>query len=303
MRFVRESERYHFVADDALVHVDGLRFRRERTRCAPPEGAAACLDAETRPAAMRTAALRELLDPDAAAWDRVPATCSDGAAAAAPPNGGGGGGGYDVALHVRAITRDFERIDGAHEKAFAAFADAARPPPASAWRESTLYSPAAWERLAGYVARYVQKHQLRARVYIASNHAAVRDELAQRLRERGVGACFIDDARVAMHSSDARHTNFTDDAAVTDWLHLAEAARLILQLGLGCVLSVAAECHHANISSSWDSAFSKSAQIYGGGALRARLVNSGIIDFRKPGSTHGSEGVQGLSSPRCAPRQ
>ena len=88
-------------------------------------------------------------------------------------------------------------------------------------------------------------------------------------------------AAAPVHSSDSRHSAASDDAAVSDWLHIASARALIAQLGLRCLGALSADCHHGDIAGDWDSAFSKSAQIRNGRAIRARLLLSGLRDFRR----------------------
>ena len=55
----------------------------------------------------------------------------------------------------------------------------------------------------------------------------------------------------------------------------------MLLLGLRCLGALSADCHHGDIAGDWDSAFSKSAQIRNGRAIRARLLLSGLRDFRR----------------------
>ena len=107
------------------VHVDGFRLKPRghgwgSTTCEPQ----ACL--ARRDETNRTAALRELLVVDPNFWRPLAPVCTDGA--------GGADAAFDVGLHVRAITKDFEVFDAAHEAAYHRFAERARLP--RAWNAS-----------------------------------------------------------------------------------------------------------------------------------------------------------------------
>jgi hypothetical protein len=79
-------------------------------------------------------------------------------------------------------------------------------------------------------------------VFIASDNAPARDELARRIAERGGTACYVghdDLGHSSYHDSSA-----DDDHAMTDWWTLSRVTDAIVMVSLPCAGKTAISCHY-----------------------------------------------------------
>ena len=256
-----------FLADDIVrVEANHLHYTG---RCVLRDPS--CVE-RARDASVKSAALRALLRVNASAWrPRAPACV---AAAGGGDDAALGADGFDVALHVRAITARFEGGDGggapAQQRARA--------------RDDALFDPGEWRALVEPLVAHIEREKLRRVVFIAANHARVRDELASRLRERGVATCAARAGAAELTHSKNRAAELARsaaasepggtpgaggdapaasiDASLSDWWMLAQARALVVQLGVECWGGDNDDCHDgAQRKLGWRSSFSSTAAV------------------------------------------
>jgi hypothetical protein len=197
----------------------GARCATKRTRdcrLADPR----CIPRANEVSQIKSDALRNILDIHHPARN---ASCSDGSA---PPST------YDVVVHNRMYTTRFERRDESmfrnkHDGPLNASAEVMRMPP--------------FQELVGPIIRYITANNLRRTVFLASNVAESKAQIAQRFMEQNVVVC-----QVSSVDKDLRHPDYIEnkirplcddclDVAFSEWSYLARATHLIAQLGMHCL--------------------------------------------------------------------
>ena len=148
--------------------------------------------------------------------------------------GGNTTGKFTTAAHIRSIRFDFEKSPKEVRTRARTHPDDRENDTMSSYMGRDdghmLYDVDEWRFLASHVMDDV--------VYIASDNAPARDELAMRIADGGGTACFV--ARTSGHSS-WHYGEEADDHALTDWWYLAQA-RTIHQIDLRCRGRTAHSC-------------------------------------------------------------
>ena len=148
--------------------------------------------------------------------------------------GGDNTGKFTTAAHIRSIRFDFEKSPKEVLTRARTHPDDRENDTMSSYMGRDdghmLYDVDEWRFLASHVMDDV--------VYIASDNAPARDELAMRIADLGGTACFV--ARTSGHSS-WHYSDEADDHALTDWWYLAQA-RTIHQIDLRCRGRTAHSC-------------------------------------------------------------
>ena len=80
----------------------------------------------------------------------------------------------------------------------------------------------------------------RGDVFIASDNAPARDELARRIASHNRTACYV--GRDQLGHSSYHHSSADDDHAMTDWWILAHVTNTIVMVGLPCASRMASSC-------------------------------------------------------------
>ena len=208
--------------------------------------------------------------------------------------GGNNTGKFTTAAHIRSIRFDFEKSPKEVLTRARTHPDDRENDTMSSYMGRDdghmLYDVDEWRFLASHVMDDV--------VYIASDNAPARDELAMRIAELGGTACFV--ARTSGHSS-WHYGEEADDHALTDWWYLAQA-RTIHQVDLRCRGRTAHSCqfnrkrcprgsvkrgrNNAGSSHCRGSSFSHAAhRLYAGTRTRAyTCVNCQTLSSAAPGA-------------------
>ncbi len=98
-----------------------------------------------------------------------------------------------------------------------------------------------FQELVGPIIRYITANNLRRTVFLASNVAESKAQIAKRFEEQNVVVC-----QVASVDKDLRHPDYIEnkirplcddclDVAFSEWSYLARATKLIAQLGMHCL--------------------------------------------------------------------
>jgi hypothetical protein len=148
--------------------------------------------------------------------------------------GGNNTGKFTTAAHIRSIRFDFEKSPKEVLTRARTHPDDRENDTMSSYMGRDdghmLYDVDEW--------RFLAKHVSDGNIYIASDNAPARDELAMRIAELGGTACFV--ARTSGHSS-WHYGEEADDHALTDWWYLAQA-QTIHQIDLRCRGRTAHSC-------------------------------------------------------------
>lgn len=139
---------------------------------------------------------------------------------------------YDVVVHNRMYTTQFERRD---ESMFRNKHDG----PRNVSLEVLRMPP--FKDLVLPIAKYITSHNLRRTVFLASNVAISKAEIAQRFVEQNISVC-----QVFSEDKELRHPDYIEnkirplcddclDVAFAEWSSLARATKLIAQLGMHCL--------------------------------------------------------------------
>ena len=98
-----------------------------------------------------------------------------------------------------------------------------------------------FQELVAPIIRYITSNNLRRTVFLASNVAESKEQIAKRFEEQNVVVC-----QVASVDKDLRHPDYIEnkirplcddclDVAFSEWSYLARATKLIAQLGMHCL--------------------------------------------------------------------
>jgi len=210
--------------------------------------------------------------------------------------GGDNTGKFTTAAHIRSIRFDFEKSPKEVLTRARTHPDDRENDTMSSYKGRDdghmLYDVDEWRFLANHIRDGVNN------IYIASDNAPARDELAMRIADGGGTACFVN--RASGHSS-WHYGEEADDHALTDWWHLAQA-QTIHQIDLRCRGRTAHSCqfnrkrcprgsvkrgrNNAGSSHCRGSSFSHAAhRLYAGTRTRAyTCVNCQTLSSAAPGA-------------------
>ena len=98
-----------------------------------------------------------------------------------------------------------------------------------------------FQELVAPIIRYITSNNLRRTVFLASNVAESKEQIAQRFIEQSIRVC-----QVSSVDKDLRHPDYIEnkirplcddclDVAFSEWSYLARATKLIAQLGMHCL--------------------------------------------------------------------
>ena len=197
-------------------------------------GGERCLLRAQADATLKTRAIRKVLD---VSRPRAAATCDDGSAASD----------FDVAIHFRAITSNFEGRDEAifrMDNKEMALHKANRDPPIVVDDKFVRMRP--FEEVVAPVAAYIREAGYERKIFLAGNVPEAKRAIAARFREAGVVVCAVDAADGDLRHPSKNGNDVVDwrldpticdrclDVTFSEWAYVARARELLVQLGMHC---------------------------------------------------------------------